>query len=210
MANNYVFEGNYVSRKKLLKDMRDVERLARVKELVKLVPSGKRVLDLGCGFGVISKLLSKKSEAVAGIDMLQGNIDIAKEFNSANNVYFVCSSAESLLTDFDNKFQVIVLTEVLEHVENPYGLINDCYNLLEEGGYLIISTPNAVGRVNVLLNLVKGILGVEKEKRGFGTETDHLYCWDARCLLRLCNVNGFKYVTCKFRGASIIMKVVKE
>jgi len=210
MSTDYVFEGNNVSKEHLIKDMMDVKKLERVQSLIKLVPEEKRVLDVGCGFGVISNLLSKKSDSVIGIDMSRVNIKIAKEFNSATNIIFICSNAEDLLGVVPDKFQVVVIAEVIEHVESPYNLLCECYDLLETGGVLIISTPNAVGKINILLNWLKGFRGVEKEERGFGTETDHIYCWDARCLLRLCNVCGFKYVNHKFKGASILMKVVKN
>ncbi len=210
MSKKYLYEGKMVSEDHLLRCMYEVENLSRVRALIKLVPKNKRVLDLGCGFGVISRLLSNKSESVEGIDLLPSNINLCNEWNKFDNTKYVCGDVSWLIKDSNKKFQVIVLTEVIEHVKNPYKLIQDCYTLLEEGGYLIVSTPNATGVMNNVLNFIRGVSGIEKEERGFGTEKDHIYLFDQRVLLRLLNECGFVYVNHKFKGSSIIMKVAKK
>lgn len=85
---------------------------------VSRLESGNRVLDVGCGNGALACDIATQGENVSvyGIDLLQKNIDIAKEKYSAENITFVCGNA---LTDLpEQAFDVIVLSNVLEHIEH--------------------------------------------------------------------------------------------
>ena len=125
------------------------------------------------------------------------------------------------LIKFDIKnesYNMILMSEVIEHVDNPIKYIQKIYDILEPGGYFIITTPSALGITNILLNIKhwKNLNYIEKEKGGIGTETDHYYCWDKLTLFRLCNSAGFKYIDYNitnkfqpFKGQSLILVVQK-
>ncbi len=100
-----------------------------------------RILDLGCGRGWLTNLLSKYGK-VKGIEPVDGVIQHAKKMFPRIN--FVAGTSKDLLDKGENKsFDLIVSSEVIEHVpdENKHGFINDIYNLLDENGFVILTTP---------------------------------------------------------------------
>jgi 2-polyprenyl-3-methyl-5-hydroxy-6-metoxy-1,4-benzoquinol methylase len=197
-----------------------------------------RFLDIGCQMGEYIYHLSKHQnfKFLKGIDIEPEYIDLGKEYmvKGIGNVELKTQglfsiSNENKMSDAKNnvsnknragneKYDMIFMSEVIEHVDNPLAYIKKIYELLNESGYFIITTPNSLGMTNVLLNIkhFTDLSYIEKEKRGIGTETDHYYCWDKLTLFRLCNSQGFKYVehhvTRKFdplHGQSIIMILQK-
>lgn len=176
-------------------------------------------LDVGCQMGEFIYHLSKEKN----FSYLKG-IDIEKEYIELGKKYFINNSKKANLFVQDlfeiknEKYDLVFMSEVIEHVDRPMAFVKKIYELLKPGGYFIITTPNALGTTNILLNLkhFKNLKYIETEERGVGTQTDHYYCWDKLTLFRLCNSAGFKYVehhiTNKFkplRGQSIIMIVRK-
>ncbi|MBN1175965.1 class I SAM-dependent methyltransferase [Candidatus Woesearchaeota archaeon] len=176
-------------------------------------------LDVGAQMGAYLFHLSKENN----FKQLDG-IDIEPEFISLGNKYLVngldnVNLSLTNLFDINNKkYDLIFMSEVIEHVDNPLAFITKIYSLLEAGGHFVITTPSGNSLTNILLNIkhFKDLSYIENEKRGFGTETDHYYCWDKLTLFRLCNSVGFKYVdhriSNRFRpikGQSIILIVKK-
>ena len=87
-----------------------------------------KVLDVGCGNGALTFDIAEKvlGVSVYGIDIVKGNIDKAKESFSRANIQYVCGDA---LTDLpDNEFNVIVLSNVLEHIENRINFLSTLSN----------------------------------------------------------------------------------
>lgn len=100
------------------------------------------VLDYGCAHGHypmnIHKALPKVT--ITGVDITQSNIDIAnkwKEDEKADNVTFVCGQTEAV----EGKFDVILIGEVLEHCIDPYKVVEDLMEHLNEGGKMVITVP---------------------------------------------------------------------
>lgn len=156
-----------------------------------------RFLDIGCQMGEYIYHLSKSSN----FKQLKG-IDIEPEYIEIGKKYFIKDipnaelKVQNLFDMKNEKFDLIFMSEVIEHVDNPMLYLKKIYSLLNPNGYFIITTPSALGITNILLNIkhFKDLTYIEKEKRGIGTETDHYYCWDKLTLFRLCNSAGFKYV----------------
>jgi len=110
----------------------------------KLDLSGKNLLDVGCGGGILAEALHDYGANVTGLDAAGPGIEIAKMHAKENNksiTYFELT-AEQLLADSEERFDVVTCLEVLEHVPDPELLVKTCINLLKPEGLLFLSTIN--------------------------------------------------------------------
>jgi 2-polyprenyl-3-methyl-5-hydroxy-6-metoxy-1,4-benzoquinol methylase len=103
-----------------------------------------KILDVGCGNGVISRHLGKLGFNVLGIDVSDQTIARARELNTLPNVFFEVISAEQLVAQGDT-FDAIICSEVLEHLQNPSSLLKVLYQSLKPDGVLIVTVPNGSG-----------------------------------------------------------------
>lgn len=88
--------------------------------LIRTINSTDKVLDLGCKQGDISKIISSKAKSVVGIDFDQKEINTAKEtYGETENLRFVCSEAYEYLEQTKEIFDVLILSHILEHIDNP-------------------------------------------------------------------------------------------
>ena len=118
-------------------------RLNFIKERTEL--KGKRILDIGCGGGILSEALSKAGADVIGIDASTQTIGVAKSHaNSVNSkVTYLESTVEDFILNNDkNSFDVITCLEMLEHVPSPSKIIESCSDLLKDNGDIFFSTIN--------------------------------------------------------------------
>ena len=100
------------------------------------------VLDVGCGVGNISLEISKLGCKVTGIDIDKESIEYAKK-RSIKNCTFLVSNAHSLI--IKEKFDVIICSEVLEHLKHPERLIEFVSKNIKKSGFVFISIPNGYG-----------------------------------------------------------------
>jgi 2-polyprenyl-3-methyl-5-hydroxy-6-metoxy-1,4-benzoquinol methylase len=104
------------------------------------VGSGQRILDVGCGTGTLGLEIKKKGNVVWGLDNSEKAINLAKE--KLDRV-FLCDVA-----DFDRlpikgeKFDVIVLADILEHLNEPEKVLKEYKKYLKKDGHVIVSLPN--------------------------------------------------------------------
>lgn len=107
---------------------------------------GKKVLDIGCSQGICELLLARKGYHVVGIDIAQESIEYAKNLIK-NEPEEVTSRIEFLCDDylampyFPEKFDTILLTEVLEHLEFPEAMVQKAIKDLSDDGELIVTVP---------------------------------------------------------------------
>ena len=117
---------------------------------------GLKILDIGCGGGLISEPLARLGGKVTGIDASEKNIKIAKIHAKKNDldIDYQTKSPEQLLVK--DKFDVILNLEVVEHVENLDLYLEACKNLLKSQGLMFTATLN-----RTLTSYVKAIIGAE-------------------------------------------------
>jgi 2-polyprenyl-6-hydroxyphenyl methylase/3-demethylubiquinone-9 3-methyltransferase len=118
-------------------------RLNFIKERTSL--KGKKVLDIGCGGGILTEALSEAGAEVIGIDASPQTIGVA--MSHANSVNSKATYLESTVEDFISKnqsdsFDVITCLEMLEHVPAPDKIIESCCALLKDKGDIFLSTIN--------------------------------------------------------------------
>jgi 2-polyprenyl-6-hydroxyphenyl methylase / 3-demethylubiquinone-9 3-methyltransferase len=121
-------------------------RLNYIDELSGL--AGKKVLDVGCGGGILSESMAKRGAQVTGIDMGGKPINIAKlhALEAGVEINYRKVSAEALAdeigSDTEQQFDLITCLEMLEHVPDPASIIQACTRMLKPGGRLFLSTLN--------------------------------------------------------------------
>ncbi len=137
-------------------------RLAYIDGLAGL--KGKRVLDVGCGGGILSESMYFKGADVVGIDLGEKALNVAKlhQLESGAKVAYQLVSVEQLATEQAASFDVVTCMEMLEHVPDPESVVAACARLVKPGGSVFFSTINrnpkaylfAVIGAEYLLNLL--------------------------------------------------------
>ena len=136
--------------------------------------AGKKILDVGCGGGILAEALSELGANVTGIDASENTIGVAKSHSRSinSNVRFIQNTIEEFIaSNPDEKFDVITCLEMLEHVPSPGEIIKNCSDILKKDGDIFFSTINrnprsylfAVIGAEYILNLLpKGTHDYEK------------------------------------------------
>ena len=106
--------------------------------------SGKRVVDVGCGGGILAESMAARGAEVTGIDMACGALSVAKlhALESDVTVDYRQMTAEQLAAAEPALFDVVTCMELLEHVPDPASLIAACAQLAKPGGQVFFSTLN--------------------------------------------------------------------
>ncbi len=104
--------------------------------------SGVKILDIGCGGGLLSEPMSRLGADVTGIDASEKNIKIAKLHLKKSNlkIKYICTSPERL--NVKGKFDVILNMEIVEHVEDINFFLKSSSNLLKKNGLMFVATIN--------------------------------------------------------------------
>jgi 2-polyprenyl-3-methyl-5-hydroxy-6-metoxy-1,4-benzoquinol methylase len=123
----------------------DIQRRAFiVKQLRAHLPNGATVLDIGCGNGIISRAIGEAGYNVHGIDRSEAAIATARQTNRLPNVHFEIQDAEDLIIQ-GKTYDAVVCSEVLEHLNNPSGLLKEIEALLTPNGIVLVTVPNGKG-----------------------------------------------------------------
>lgn len=118
----------------------------------------KKILDIGCGGGILTESLAKRGAIVTGIDATSALIDIATHHANAEalTIDYSHTTAEVFAQTHSAEFDIITCLELLEHVPHPALLIRSIAHLLKPGGHLFVSTLNRTPKAYAM-----AILGAE-------------------------------------------------
>ena len=131
-------------------------------------------LDIGCGGGLLSERIARLGASVTGIDITQNSIDIAKihAFNSGLNINYINTDVSLFIkNNSSKKFDLVIASEVVEHLDNRNLFFEEVSKLLKNKGILILTTINKTAlsllfakfmAENILKLLPKGIHDFEK------------------------------------------------
>ncbi len=126
--------------------------------------TGKLVLDVGCGGGILIEAMARRGAHVTGIDMCDATLNVARlhAVESQLTIDYQQITAEQLATDSPNQWDVVTCMELLEHVPDPARIVQACSDLVKPGGTVYFSTINrnpksfllAIVGAEYLLNLL--------------------------------------------------------
>jgi 2-polyprenyl-3-methyl-5-hydroxy-6-metoxy-1,4-benzoquinol methylase len=140
----------------------DIKRLQIItKTLTRHLSPDAMVLDVGCGNGIISRGVGSAGFNVLGIDVSEKAIEKARALNTFPNVKFEVISAEQLVSD-GKRYQAVICSEVLEHLNHPEKLLETLHQSLTDDGILIVTVPNGNGPREVLVT--KPVIKMERNK----------------------------------------------
>ena len=161
---------------------------------------GKKVIDVGCGGGILAESMALRGANVLGIDMGAAPLSVAELHaleSGVNNVKYKKITVEEIAEKQAGKYDVVTCMEMLEHVPDPASIINACAKLVKPGGHVFLSTINRnpksfalaiVGAEYVLNMLAKGTHEYAKFIR-----PSELEGWARDASLQLENIKGMTY-----------------
>jgi 2-polyprenyl-6-hydroxyphenyl methylase/3-demethylubiquinone-9 3-methyltransferase len=113
--------------------------------------SGRRVLDVGCGGGLLTEAMARAGAHVTGLDASPGAIAAACAHRDAGrlSIEYHTGTIEEFAGQSAQRFDLVTCMELLEHVPDPETLLRSCAGLLKPGGHLVVSTINRTARAYV-------------------------------------------------------------
>jgi 2-polyprenyl-6-hydroxyphenyl methylase/3-demethylubiquinone-9 3-methyltransferase len=161
--------------------------------------SGKVVLDVGCGGGILSESMAERGARVTGIDLGEKALKVAQlhKLESGVAVDYRLVSVEKLAEERPESFDVVTCMEMLEHVPEPAAIVEACARLVKPGGQVFFSTLNrnpksyllaVIGAEYVLNMLPKGT----HDYRKFITPSE-LSAWCRQAGLDVAGMTGMSY-----------------
>ncbi len=158
-----------------------------LEEINKYIKANEKILDIGCGAGTLGLYIGKKRKQAVGIDISRKAVESANEsakrLNLKNVIFEVINFPMQIPK---GKFDFIIFTEVIEHLEDDNQALKQIYKLLNKGGIVLISTPSK--------NAPLHRLGYA---RGFDKRVGHLRRYTVEELTKKCAENGLVVIETK-------------
>lgn len=173
-------------------------RLAYVRDRAGL--DGRRILDVGCGGGLLAESMAAEGAEVTGIDMVAPALAAAQDHarQSGVTVAYHQSTAEAWARDHRGRYDAVTCMELVEHVPDPAQLIQAMAAMVRPGGHVFFATVNRTWQARLLVILISEyLLGIV----GKGTHTyekfvrpQELTLWGRRAGLALKDLSGLRYL----------------
>jgi|SRR5215471_11868939 len=155
------------------------------------------ILDVGCAQGTLSLLLAERGHEVWAVDIRQSFLDYAVSRYEQGKIHFICGNALEL--DLDARFDLIFANQIVEHLLNPLGFIAGLARLLNPGGRLVVTTPNAEYIKNDLPSFTELVDTKELEARQFSADGDgHFFAYRADELQKIFEQSGLMDIAVRF------------
>ncbi len=112
----------------------------------------RRVVDVGCGGGILAESMAVKGAIVTGIDLAKKSLKVAQlhSLESGVQVNYRCVAVETLAEEVPESYDVVTCMEMLEHVPDPESVVRSCARLVKPGGWVFFSTLNRNARAYLL------------------------------------------------------------
>jgi 2-polyprenyl-6-hydroxyphenyl methylase/3-demethylubiquinone-9 3-methyltransferase len=181
------------------KPLHDINPL-RLDYINRLAPlAGRRVIDVGCGGGLLTEGMARRGAQVTGIDMGKAPLGVARlhQLESGLDIEYRQATAEQLAASHAGSFDIVTCLEMLEHVPDPGAVIAACAQLIREDGHIFLSTINrnpkaylfaVVGAEYLLRMLPRGTHDYSKFIR-----PSEIAAWARDCGLQLTDLTGMSY-----------------
>jgi 2-polyprenyl-3-methyl-5-hydroxy-6-metoxy-1,4-benzoquinol methylase len=176
-----------------------------IARLLQNVPPGSVVMDAGCGNGSFIALFQDRNWQLHGSDLSPTGIEVARK--TFPNINFFLADGQSLYAEFlatVGPVDVVLSTEVIEHVYDPRGFLRNCYELLKPGGTIILTTPYH----GYLKNLLLAVTGKMDSHFTVLWDHGHIKFWSRRTLEEALREIGFTNI--EFAGSGRIPYVWKS
>lgn len=163
-----------------------------IEEIEKLkIPSDATILDFGCGEGAFSQRLKDKGYNVISVDIDEKNFKastqfVKLDFNSDKEVSF-------FIKENQNKFDLVLSIEVIEHVYNHFKFIETLKELAKPGGYILISTPNITSWLSRLCFLFYGRMHQFMENDLRYGHINPISLWQIKYIFQMFGINFLLY-----------------
>ncbi|MBW3569322.1 class I SAM-dependent methyltransferase [Candidatus Parcubacteria bacterium] len=168
-----------------------------------MIPPGSSVMDIGCSSGVFGEALIKQKKCtVDGIEIDDDDIKEARK--KLRKVYKINVETDSL--DVDDKYDVVFMGDVIEHLARPIEALKKIRSLLKPDGVLIFSMPN-ITHMSVRLMILKG--NIEYGRTGLLDET-HLHFYNKEEVYRVLNAAGYKITKFDYVVRDVPLDVAAE
>ncbi|MEK6625370.1 MAG: class I SAM-dependent methyltransferase [Bdellovibrionota bacterium] len=110
-----------------------------VKDFLSSLGRNVKILEIGCGLGYLTYALSREGHDVVGVDISQHAVSEAiRRYGDR----YICADLNSFAKDFANQFDIIILTEVIEHIPEVHAMFQSFNQLLKPNGQILVTTPN--------------------------------------------------------------------
>ena len=169
------------------------------------VPSGSVVMDAGCGNGSFIALFQDRNWQLHGSDLSSTGIELARKTHP--NINFFLADGQSLYAEFLDTVgpvDIVISTEVIEHVYDPRGFLRNCFGLLKPGGTIVLTTPYH----GYLKNLLLAATGKMDQHFTVLWDHGHIKFWSRKTIEEVLKETGFTNI--EFAGSGRIPYVWKS
>lgn len=161
-------------------------------------PSASRICDLGCGNGYLASILGRMGHRVTGVDASPSGIEVARAHHAAPNVDFACADlgAPAIEGLPGGAYDMVVSSDVIEHLYRPDVLVSTSRRLLKPGGMLVVGTPYHGWLKNVAIS----VLGRWDSHHSPNWIGGHIKFFSPATLFALVREQGFSVLAFEYHG----------
>jgi len=190
----------------------------KIKNLLPDLKGKERIIDIGCGHGSVSHELVKRGFDVYGLEINDEALE-----NLKTKGFKIIKKDITLPLELNDKFDVVLLLDVLEHVFDPFALLAEAQKITSKGGYIIISVPlyfDLLDRLKILftgniISLDNLCYGKENYNKFRTYNYDHVRFFRPKEILEMgsrmnLNIDKTEYLPSFYLGSNILLKIIMK
>lgn len=156
------------------------------------------ICDLGCGNGYISSRLAELGYTVTGVDASHTGIELARKNHTSENLTFICARIDEELAIYlsDRQFDLVLSSDVIEHLYRPADLIEVASKILKPAGYILVGTPYH----GYVKNLVLSLLDKWDDHHTVDWEGGHIKFFSVKTLSNLLSIHTYRIISFHYYG----------